>query len=427
MKKLLVLGGTSSSVGVIKEAHELGGIYVIVADEQPKEIGIAKQIADEVVQVSTTDVEGLLKIIHDKHIDGVFSGPTEFNIVNTMNLCKAANLPFYCTREQWEACSNKETFKSMCRTYGVPCVPEYYLTDELKTDDLKKMVFPVIVKPVDGCSSKGVTVCRNEEEVRKAYQVALKYSASKRVIAEKYLIGEYGVVFRYLAINGEIYLVAINDNYTVDTSEGKIMITAAAVFPSKRTKEFIDKIHPSIVKMFKEIGIKNGTFFLQARVDGQDNQIYFHEMGLRLSGGLLYPIYKRACGFSDMKMMIRYALGETMASAEEIAKIDPYFHGNVIGSLCIPLKQGTIGKIDGINDVREDGDVFDILQYYYEGDKITFDQIGTLMQHFCRIKFMTDDYKALIKKYDLYQQMINIRDTNGKDMVYRYFKTKRLL
>lgn len=414
-------------MGLLTKPMRWGGVHVIVTDEKPKDIGVAKKLADEVVQVSTTDVEGLLRVIRDKKIDGVFSGPTEFNIVNTMNVCKAAGLPFYCTRKQWEVCSDKQKFKEMCRAYDVPCVPEFHLTPALLEDDLARIKYPVIIKPVDGCSSKGITVCHSKEDIPKAYELALSYSASKRVIVEKYLVGEYGVVFRYLIIKGNIYLVAINDNYTVDRSDGKVMITAAAVFPSKRTEEFLRTIHPNIVKMIKGLGMENGTCFLQARVDGDDNQVYFHEMGLRLSGGMLFPIYKKACGFSDMKMMIHNALGEDMATEDEIAKIDPYFHGNIVGSMCVPLKQGKIVNISGVDDVKQDEAVFDFLQYYYEGDSVPSEWIGTLMQHFCRIKFITDDYSKLVGMFDKYQHQLSIKDSSGGDMIYRYFDTSRLL
>lgn len=426
-KKLLVLGGTSSSIGLINEAHDLeGGVHVVVADDNPVDVGAAKPLADEVVQVSTTDLERLLKLVRARGIDGVFSGPTEFNTVNAMHLCEAAGLPFYCTQQQWDICSDKMKFKEMCRAYGVPCVPEFHLTPALLEEDLAAIRYPVIVKPVDGCSSKGITVCRSREELLAAYPLALSYSASKRVIVEKYLVGEYGVVFRYLVIDGSFYLVAINDNYTVDTSDGKVMITAAAVFPSKRTEEFIRTIHPNVVRMFKDFGLKNGTFFMQARVDGEDNQIYFHEMGLRLSGGLLFPIYKRVCGFSDMKMMLRYALGEPMATPEEIRRIDPRFHGKTVGSLCVPLKPGTVGSIEGVQAVSADSTVFDFLQYYNVGDTVKPEWVGTLMQHFCRIKFITDGYAELTEKIEQFQRTLKIRGTDGEDLLYKRFDVNRL-
>ena len=36
--------------------------------------------------ISTTDMDGLMHLIRDKSIDGVFCGPSEFNILNTIKL-----------------------------------------------------------------------------------------------------------------------------------------------------------------------------------------------------------------------------------------------------------------------------------------------------------------------------------------------------
>ena len=59
-KKLLVLGGTSASLDLVKLAQSLG-IYVIVTDEASTEHRVSKQIADEVAMISTDDMEGLAK------------------------------------------------------------------------------------------------------------------------------------------------------------------------------------------------------------------------------------------------------------------------------------------------------------------------------------------------------------------------------
>lgn len=421
-KRLLVLGGTAASVDVVKEAHEMG-VHVAVTDKE--RTGVAKEIADESYMVSTTDIDGLKQLIKDRKIDGVFCGPSEFNLLNVMNLCEAADLPFYATRKQWETCSNKSFFKELCRKFGVPCVPEYSLTNELRRDDLDKINYPVIIKPVDGCSSKGLSVCYNEKELVEAVPLALEYSASCSFIVEKYITNDYGFGCRYIANDGQIILSAVNDRYTVDSAGGKIMISVAALFPSKKIGQYIKSINDNVVHMFQSIGIKNGTIFMQALVD-DDGQIYFHEMGFRLSGGLWYSMFKAACGYSDLGMMIRYALGLPMMDPSEMKKIDPYFHGKFIGSLCIPLRAGTIYKIKGIDKIKNDSTVIDILQYYYEGDSIEPDKIGTLMQHFCRIKILTSSREQYIQKINWIQDELKIVDKEGRDMIYRKFDTNRM-
>lgn len=423
-KKLLVLGGTLSTVGVVNEAHEMG-VYVIVADEADD--GEAKHIADESVKISTTDYDSLLVLIREKKIDGVFCGPSEFNIYNAMNLCEKAGLPFYITRKQWDKCSNKASFKSLCNEYAIPCPKNFKLDGDFLEKDIDNIEYPVIVKPVDGCSSKGITVCRHEHELKAAYDLAMKYSNTGEVIVEKYIVGDYGIVCRYLVCDGEIYLETVNDNFTVDDSDGKIMITAATVFPSKRIDDILKHINPNVEKMIKGLGIKNGTFFMQAKVDANDNNIYFHEMGMRLSGGMMYSLYKKTCGYSDMKMMIRYALGEKMASKDELSLISPTLNGNYVGSLCIPLRPGRIKRIEGYDEVVQDKDVFDAIQYYKEGDQIKEEYMGTLLQHFCRIKVIANSREKYIEKIGELQEKIKVYNDQNEDMIYKYFDINRII
>ena len=424
-KKLLVLGGTNASYDVVKEAKKLG-VHVTIADRDPVDVGVSKKLADEVYQIDTTDVPGLKRLISEKQIDGVFCGPSELNLVNVRKVCEAAGLPFYCTAAQWEACSNKAKFKDMCRAFNVPCVPEYALTPELRREDLDRLKYPVIIKPVDGSSSAGLFVCWNEAEVKAAVPKSAAVSKSGRIIVEKCITSDYGFGCRYIANRGEIYLSAVNDRYTVDTAGGKALISSAAIFPSKKTDAFIKEINPNIIRMFQSLGIQNGTMFMQALVDQDDDNIYFHEMGLRLSGGLIFSMLEAACGYNDLHMMLRYALGGVMATPEEIKKIDPYMHGHFIGSLTVPLKAGTVGSIEGIDEIKKDPAVLDVVQYYHEGDTLEERLLGTLAQHFCRVKLIADSVEAYKEKVNWVQSVIKVTDTNGENMIYKFFDTNRM-
>lgn len=424
MKRLLVLGGGTASYDIVKNAREMG-IYVIVVD---KEVipGISRRLADEEYQINTTDTMGLLKLIKEKNIDGVFCGPSELRIVDAMNISEKAGLRFYCTREQWDICSDKAAFKSLCRKFNVPCVPEYYINPELKEEDLLAVKYPVIVKPVDGCSSAGLTVCWNEEELKIAIPLAVEASRSGRVIIEKYITSDYGFGCRYIANDGEIYLSAVNDRYTVDAADGKALISSVALFPSKKIDHYIENINNNVIEMFKSLGIQNGTMFMQALYDYEDDEIYFHEMGFRLSGGLIYPMLEAACGYSDLKMMIRYAVEGKMATTEELSKIDPYMHGCCIGSICIPLRPGTIKKIFGLEEILNAREVLDCTQYYHVGDSIAESQIGTLGQHFCRFKLMTSSPEEFKQRINWIQYNLKITDIKGNDMIYRRFDIERM-
>ena len=422
-KRLLVLGGGLASYDVVKTA-KAAGVYTVVADYY--ESGAAKEIAEEALTVSTVDIETLSQIIKDKKIDGVFCGPSEFNLQNALKLCNHAGLPFYATQEQWDLCSNKATFKDLCRKYNVPCVPEYHITDKFLEEDLKKIVYPVMVKPVDSSSSRGIAVCQNQEELIKAYKEALKFSVQKQVIVEKYIANDIAFAARYLAYKGEIYLLLANDRYMVDPVGREALISGVAVYPSKLTKKYIESIDENVKKMFKGIGLKDGAFFMQALIDPEDGQIYFHEMGLRLSGGLTYTITGSTTGINDMLMMIRLALGEEFCTTEEISKVDPYLNSKVAISLCIPLRTGIIGSIEGVDDCLSNLQLLDYIQYYHVGDEITPQKIGTLDQHFCRVKFLVEGYSEAAETINYIQNTIKINDTKDKNMIFMKFDTDRL-
>ncbi len=421
-KKLLILGGTAASLDVVKIAKRIG-VITIVTDDQTG--GAAKEIADETAWVSTTDMEGLLKLITEKKINGVICGPSEFNIINTMNICSLAKLPFYATREQWDICSDKGSFKNLCRQNDVPCVPEYRLDDGFLKEDLEKIEYPVIVKPTDGCSSKGITVCYAEDELKSAYQTALGFSRCGKIIVEKYIQnGGVGTAVRYIVCNGELYLTLTGDSYVVDPINRTALISALTVYPSKFTAAYQKDIDEKVKNMFKRLGVINGVLFMQALPE--NSSIYFHEMGLRLSGGLTFKITEPACGINDLEMMIRFAIGEEMCTKEEIERIDPYLNGKTAASFCIPLKTGTIARVTGLEEIGRMIGEIDFIQYYYPGDSITQDKIGTLMQHFGRFKFFAENKADLIQKIERIQQTLKITGSDGEDMLYIPFDTKRL-
>ena len=419
MKKLLILGGTAASVEVLKVAKSLG-YYVVVADDAPTETRIAKQMADEAVEISTTDYDKLKKYISANSIDGVFCGPSEFNIVNVMEICRRAELLFYCTKEQWDICSNKYLFKKLCRKFEVPCVEEY----DVETDS-SRIRYPVIVKPVDGCSSKGLTVCEKAEELEEAYHEALQYSESKKVVVEKYIQNQgLGVSVRYIIENGNYHLSLMGDRYVTDPYNKTALTTNVVIYPSKYTEYYIDTINKNVQDMFRSIGICNGVLFMQALPE--EGELYFHEMGLRLSGGLPYVITEAANGINDVKMMIRYAVGEEMCTEQEKLRIDPYLNGKCAVLFSIPVKSGVIHQIDGIEEIKEQISLIDYTQYYFQGDYIPEDYIGTTMQFFCRFKFFASDREEAAEKIDQIQKTIRIRDHNEKDMIYQYFDSNRI-
>lgn len=421
-KHLLVLGGTHASLDTVKTAQSMG-IYVTVADDAPTETRVAKQIADSAVQISTDDIASLKSLILKERIDGVFCGPSEFNIKNTIRLCAEVGLPCYATEDTWSRCADKTEMKRYCEKNGVAVPKKYPLSLFESENGDREVCYPVAVKPADGCSSKGVTVCYNRTEVLKAITKAKDISASGRAFVEQY-IDNGGRLFniRYIINEGSAYPYLAVDTFISDPVDKKRLISALSRYPSPLEPLYMKKADEAVRKMLRDMELKNGTVFLQMLP--KDGEFYCMDMGFRLSGGLFYKLTEPMMGINDMKMMIRYALGGKMCTEAEKMRIQNRkpLH---FAQLTTPIEVGIIAKIEGMELVREDPSVIDCLQYYREGETVQQSVIGTLGQHLSRISITAESEDELYLAVTRVQNYIKVTDEFGNEMYRKRFDISR--
>ena len=403
-KKLLVLGGSASNVQLVHFAQQMGA-FVVVADNQENRPG--KDAADDSVLISTDDYDALCKYIKNNQIDGVATGAGEWNVMNAMKLCKKANLPYYADERLWDICQDKRNFKDCCKKYGVPTVPEFSIANKPSAKD-----YPVIVKPVDGCSSRGISICYNEEELNKAIDFALSLSQSTNVIIEKYIDnGGVTIDAKYVVVDGKCYLEALGERYVLEGG----LITAISFYPSSLINRYMEKVNLNVQKMFEALGYKNGVFFFQAIPDGED--IYVYEMGLRVSGGMIYNMTEAVGCNNVMKMLIYHSLTGKMCEKEDLKTIDPHFNGKQASTVALPLRLGTIAHVEGLEKIKGMPGVVDVTVYYSEGHECIQKHINTLDQLFARVIVISENENALFKTILGIRNNVKVIDENGQNMI----------
>ena len=190
-KRVLILGANPETISLVDKAKEMG-CFTIVTDYDPK--AKAKRHADLAADVDAMDVDALEQLARKEKVDGVLLGVAEALSIPYFRLCKRLGLPCFADEEIFGLLTDKFRFKQACRQYGVPVVPEF---DVKGGTDLSAVVYPVVVKPVDGCSSKGISICRNELELKLGIEKALSFSRKKKYLVEKYMTS--GEVLMYYA------------------------------------------------------------------------------------------------------------------------------------------------------------------------------------------------------------------------------------
>lgn len=410
-KKLLVLGGTSAVFDVLYFAKDMGVYTVVTAERIIDEV---RAMCNETVHISTSDIDRLEVYIAENDISGVMTGASEFNIQQCIKIAERTGIHFYLTQKQWDMCANKASFKGLCRQYGVPSVEQF----DPDTPELFK--YPVIVKPVDACSARGITVCSNECEYKEAVQTALEYSNSGKVIVERYIENDGTTMSsKYILREGNLSLQAVGDRWVLNPDGGKALITWAAQYPSKRTQFYLENVDASVRNMFEKAGLKNGCLFMEAMptADG----IYFYEMGYRISGGMTYKITEITTGVNELKMLISHTLTGEMCDESDWEKIDPYMNGKAASTLAIPLEMGIIGGITGLEVIKNIPEVYFVTQYYHVGDEITPKCLGTLDQLFARFTIIADGRDRLAEVVDTINSVLSVKDVNRNEMYVQRF------
>lgn len=412
-KRLLILGGSRISCEIIRHAHEMG-IVTGVTDWYPLEKSPAKRMADEAYFESTSDIGAMVKLVKEKKFDGVFTGFTDSVLPYYAEICREAGLPAYGTKEQFELFIDKKKYKELMRQFGIPTIPEYNIRTDCPEESFAEITYPVIVKPSDSSGSRGITVCRNKDELREAIEFASDASKAKEILVEQYLDEKEVTVF-WLFVDGQYYMVLLGNRHVKHNQEGELPLPAGYTYPASVQPAFLDEVAPKMKKMFRAAGIRNGFMFQQCKVVKGIPVVY--DIGYRLTGSLEYINLKGLCGYDPLDMLIHYSLTGDMGEPDIPKKADPYLGKKYAYNVSLLCKPGTVAEIRGLDEIKQMPGVYDVVVAHPEGDTITEAMKGRLAQITVRILGHADSIGEMKKEMLDIQKCAHVISDKGEEMI----------
>ena len=412
-KRLLILGGSRISCEIIRHARAMG-ITTGVVDWYPLEKSPAKQMADEAYYVSTTDIDAMAALVREKRFDGVFTGFTDSVLPYYAEICQRVGMPAYGTREQFELFIDKEKYKALMRKFDVPTIPEYSIDPDRFDETTKDIVWPVIVKPADSSGSRGITVCENREELKKAIDFAVETSKAKEILVEQYIDNAEATIF-WLFVDGQYYMMLLGNRHVKHNQEGELPLPAGYTYPAAVQPRFLAEVAPKMETMFRSVGIRDGMMFMQCKI--VDGTCLVYDIGYRLTGSLEYINLKGMCGFDPLDMMITHALTGSMGVPDIADRVDPYLGGKYSYNVSLLCKPGKIAKITGLDEIRALPGVFDVVVAHPVGDTITEAMKGRLAQITVRILGRADDIPSMKAEMLEIQRLGHVISETGEEMI----------
>jgi len=410
-KRLLIMGGNPETGELVKKARDLD-VYTIVAD--PNENAPAKLYANKSYEVDGLDVKGLIQIAQNEQVEGVLVGVADVLVPPYFKLCQALNMPCYATENIINALTSKDGFSELINEYNVDGIPSFQLDEKMNPKDTDKLIYPVMIKPVDNGGGVGMSICQNESELQFGVQKALQNSIKKVFLTEKYMDCDDMLVY-YTFIDGDPYLSAIADRVTTKKQGKHSPVCIAAFYPSKHTQHYIQQIHPKMVEMFRGLGIMNGVLSVQFFVE--NGKFHAYDPGFRLQGEGPHIMINAVNGFDHPSMLINFALTGSMAGDNISAYNDYLLKGKTACTLWVLLRAGTIKSIIGLDSVRQDKSVVHIVQRFNEGDEVLPSMVGNEKQVLARIYIVADNYDKMIGKIDEIKSRLSVIDEHGNSMI----------
>lgn len=414
-KRLLLLGGSLWKDAIKKIADEYE--IVLVATGNSQNAGIF-EIASEQYQVNSTDAEEMKKLIIEKKIDGVYMGGNEAVISAACVYLNELELPCYCKKNQWDSLQDKRIFKELCIRHNLPCVPEVKLEQVCE----ENVEFPVITKPADGCGSSGFTVCHNAKELKEGITKARTNSPTKQVIVEKFVKND-GVVVFYTVSNGKLYFSGLEDKYPVRYKEHGSYVGGLFVFESSLKEIFREKFEDNISDLVADLGIKEGSFWIEVFYDGSD--FYFNEAGYRYGGSAsIYPI-NYMYGINQVAADIFYAL----TGKSEINNFVSIIPEKVMKKkyyAVYPLysRAGKVSEIRGYLTLQKSPEIVTVISKISLQDEIK--ESGTFSQAVTLIHFVFDDINELQRTIEKIHNVYKVLDQDGNNMIERMLNIKNV-
>ena len=404
-KKILILGANPETANLVKIAQEMG-VITIVTDYDPE--APAKKVADINYDIDGLDVDAVCEMAIKEKVDGVMVGVADVLVKPYQEVCDKLGLPCYANAKSAAAFNNKRLFKQTCAEYGIEGVPEYSL------DDINSIVYPVIVKPADSNSGKGITLVRHRSDLDSAVARAKAESRTATVLIERYMESR-DVSIYYTIVDGKPYLSTLSDRYTLRTDTSATPICLGDVFPSQFYDKFMQTEHPKYINMLKGLGVENGILYVSAFFE--NGHFYVYDPGFRLQGGGFHLTLMGVNGFDQRKMLINFALTGSMAYYDLDKLNDPKMHGQSAATIWFLLKPGMIDQIAGLDYIKNHPSVDFLIQRFETGEEITDQMQGTERQVFLRIFMHCKNESELKSTIKDFQNRLKVLSPSGENLV----------
>lgn len=305
MEKILLLGGSNQQVIAIETAKKLG-YYTILCDYLPDNPG--QNYADKFYLESTTDKEKILEIARKEKINGILAYASDPAAPTAAYVSEKLGLPGNPYKPVETLC-NKDKFREFLSKNGFN-TPRYKMCESIEDvlENIEKLQFPIIIKPVDSSGSKGISVIYNLEHIKEKIEYAFSFSRSKKIIIEEFLEVKNSIGGDIFIQDGKIILYGFLDDCKRD-NKSNLLVPVGKKYPVSISNEKVQQVKNILQDLVDKLQIKTGAMNIELIIDKND-LIYLIDIGPRNGGAMIPQLLGYIYGIDLVKTSIEFSMNK---------------------------------------------------------------------------------------------------------------------
>lgn len=401
MKALIIAGGIPQ-IELIKQLKERN-ICTVLADGNAK--AIARPYADIFYQVDIFDIDAVTVIAKKEDVDFVITVCADQVLLIVAEVSERLGLPCYIDVETARNVSDKIRMKKIFKEYGIP-TSDYVETSHFDLDKFSYLKFPLVVKPVDAYSSKGVRKVYNAGELKKFYGEASALSRSGGVIVEEFFQGEEISVDAFV-VNGKAKVLAVTNSDKLKEDDRFIIFRGR--YPACVSESVLRKIDDIAQKIADGFGLVNAPLLIQLLKNGEDVSVL--EFCARTGGNMKWLLIKYSCGVDVITAVIDITL-----DLEPDLTIKDTGHEIVVNDF-IYCKEGVFDHFEGFDQMVERGIINEFHPVRFKGTQMH--RPASSSDRIAGMNILADSVEDFNRKQKAIVQSVRVVDSNGNDIMRR--------
>lgn len=400
--RVLVLAGGFPQIALIQELKKRK-MRVLLADYNFNPV--AKKYADEFYQISTLDVNAIKKLAIEKKVDFLITACTDQALLTVAKVSEELGLPCYIDYETALKVTNKLYMKKIFQAAGIPTA-KYFITEDVEEVEVGNMQFPLVVKPVDCNSSKGVKKVYNQKELEKAFSEATQLSRTKKAVVEEYINGrEISVDVQVENGIAKVLSMSYSDKIAADDK----FIIFRAQYPIRESEVIKNRICDIAQQIADAFRLKDSPMLIQMLCDGQN--IYVLEFSARTGGGVKYILIEQVSGFDVISAVVDLTLDKKVHVETQAAQ-SKYL--NNVFLYCYP---GEFDHLEGFDEMKNRGVISDFYLFKPKGAEMT--GVTSSGDRIAGFTILAESEQELHEKYREVASAIKVIDVLGNDILRR--------